>query len=71
MNTYRFNQNNSGGFTVGPDGFVVQAQSVDHAWIELEKKDWFTTDHCECCGLRWSKFDCDMLLPNGKWGVAR
>lgn len=66
MKTFKFVQNNSGGYCVGPEVFVVQAESVDHAWLELEKKEWFTTDHCECCGERWSKWNCD-VYRNGRW----
>lgn len=58
MKTYMFRQNNSGGVFIGPHEFFVQAESVDHAWLELEKQEWFTTCHCECCGERWSKWNC-------------
>lgn len=57
MKTFRFLQNNSGGYCVGPEVFVVQAESVHAAWRELEKQEWFTTDFCECCGVRWSDPD--------------
>lgn len=57
MKTFRFVQNNSGGVYVGPKEFVVQAESVHDAWLELEKQEWFTTDFCECCGVRWSDPD--------------
>jgi len=53
MNTYKFVQNNSGGYYVGPAEFVVRAESVDSAWAALKKQEWFTTDFCECCGERW------------------
>ena len=57
MKTFKFVQNNSGGYCVGPEVFVVQAESVHDAWRELEKQEWFTTDFCECCGVRWSDPD--------------
>ena len=57
MKTFKFVQNNSGGYCVGPEVFVVQAESVHNAWLELEKQEWFTTDFCECCGVRWSDPD--------------
>jgi hypothetical protein len=61
MNTYKFVQNNSGGYYVGPAEFVVRAESVDDAWTELKNQDWFTTYFCECCGVRWS--DPDIIEP--------
>jgi len=61
MNTYKFVQNNSGGYYVGPAEFVVRAESVDGAWAELKKQEWFTTDFCECCGERW--YDPKLLEP--------
>ena len=61
MNTYKFVQNNSGGYYVGPAEFVVRAESVDSAWAELKKQEWFTTDFCECCGERW--YDPKLLEP--------
>jgi hypothetical protein len=61
MNTYKFVQNNSGGYYVGPAEFVVRAESVDGAWAELKKQEWFTTDFCECCGERW--YDPKVLEP--------
>lgn len=61
MNTYKFVQNNSGGYYVGPAEFVVRAESVDGAWAELKKQEWFTTDFCECCGERW--YNPEVLEP--------
>jgi hypothetical protein len=61
MNTYKFVQNNSGGYYVGPAEFVVRAESVDGAWAELKNQEWFTTDFCECCGERW--YNPEVLEP--------
>jgi len=61
MNTYKFVQNNSGGYYEGPVEFVVRAESVDVAWAELKKQEWFTTDFCECCGERW--YDPKVIEP--------
>ena len=48
-----FRQNNSGGYFVGPEEFVVTATSEDAAWDILISQPWFTEDHCDCCGERW------------------
>ena len=61
MNTYKFVQNNSGGYYVGPAEFVVRAESVEGVWAELKKQEWFTTDFCECCGERW--YNPEVLEP--------
>lgn len=61
MNTYKFVQNNSGGYYVGPAEFIVRAESVDDAWTELKNQEWFTTYFCECCGERW--YDPEVLEP--------
>jgi len=61
MNIYKFVQNNSGGYYVGPAEFVVRAESVEGAWAELKKQEWFTTDFCECCGERW--YNPEVLEP--------
>lgn len=70
MKTYRFTQNNSGGYLVGPPSFIVEAASLDDAWNALENEPWFTTDYCDCCGPRWSKSLCSMLRADGEWDFA-
>jgi hypothetical protein len=50
---YVFQQNNSGGYYVGPDEFVVTAFSLDEAWEILKAQSWYTDEYCECCGTRW------------------
>lgn len=52
-NHYMFRQNNSGGYFVGPEEFVVTAASEADAWRILASQPWFTDEHCECCGVRW------------------
>lgn len=61
MNIYKFVQNNSGGYYVGPAEFVVRAESVEGAWTELKNQEWFTTYFCECCGERW--YNPEVLEP--------
>jgi hypothetical protein len=70
MKTFRFRQNNSGGYYLGPDYFDVEAESVDHGWLVLEKQEWFSTTYCDCCGERWSKWNCEVLLSDGTWTFA-
>ena len=50
---YLFEQNNSGGYYVGPLDFVVTASSIDKAWEILKAQSWYTDEYCECCGPRW------------------
>lgn len=52
-NHYMFRQNNSGGYFIGPEEFVVTATSEDAAWNILKSQPWFTVSHCKCCGERW------------------
>jgi hypothetical protein len=57
-----------GGCWIGPSEFVVQAESFDAAFLELEKQEWFSTEYCECCGVRWSKHYTEVLNPTtGLW----
>ena len=51
---YLFRQNNSGGYYIGPDEFVVTATDEETAWNILKSQPWFSEEYCECCGPRWS-----------------
>jgi len=55
---YVFEQNNSGGYYVGPETVFVKATTPEMAWEILRKQEWFTTEYCECCGERWYSPDC-------------
>jgi len=59
-----FEQNNSGGYYVGPETVFIKASTPEMAWEILRKQDWFTTEHCECCGVRW-------MSPNNVWGTSK
>lgn len=50
---YVFRQNNSGGYFVGPEEFVVTATSEKAARTILESQPWYTDEYCDCCGPRW------------------
>ena len=55
---YRFTQNNSGGFFVGPQALIIEASSTEEAEARaIEAGVYFdgvaAERDCECCGDRW------------------
>ena len=62
MSFYTFHQNNSGGFFVGPEFVIIEADSADEANMTAMDHDvYFDGIHhgndCECCGDRWYEVD--------------
>lgn len=55
---YRFSQNNSGGFFVGPQVLIVEAASTEEAEARAVAAGVYfdgvaAERDCECCGDRW------------------
>lgn len=62
MAFYTFRQNNSGGFFVGPEFVIIEADSADEANVTAIDHDVYFNgvrhgDDCECCGDRWCEVD--------------
>ena len=55
---YRFSQNNTGGFYVGPQELIVEASSVEEAEARAVAAGVYfdgvaAERDCDCCGDRW------------------
>jgi len=48
-----FNQNNSGGYYIGPKNVLLVAPTEEAAWERLRDMPDYTSQHCDCCGSRW------------------
>jgi hypothetical protein len=58
---YTFEQNNSGGYYLGPEYLVVEANSTEEANRRFEDFD-PDMSYCDCCGPRWSEAWSEKLL---------
>lgn len=65
MRWYRYSQNNSGGYYLGPAvEVVVRAESVEEAnSLALEAGVDPDAPYCDCCGTRWTLFDPEWFDP--------
>ena len=54
---YPYNQNNSGGFYIGPKSVIVEAPTVEASWETMEAwiAEHSSNRYCNCCGKRWRK----------------
>jgi len=50
---WKFVQNNSGGYYIGPQYYYVWAETAAEATARLVSKTWYNPSYCECCGERW------------------
>ena len=58
---YRYMQNNTGGFFVGPQELIVEASSPEEAEARAVAAGVYfdgvaAERDCECCGDRWSRY---------------
>lgn len=54
---FRFSQNNSGGYYLGPEFVLVIADTEDEAYGIASKRDVdVDAPWCRCCGRRWSSY---------------
>lgn len=50
---WKFVQNNSGGYYIGPQYYYVWSETAAEATARLVLQPWYDPSFCECCGERW------------------